>query len=602
MVRNTTALLAGALLVLPATAAFGQWPEYPAGDPALSRGPGFYFAIFKLILLIIPFWLWVKSADWLGRDALIHGEKTGLKAEVWNPVFVFGFLLTFVVLALGVPFGFLIPWAAYFGIFAVYVMQRNAKVAPDDRVFTPEHLKKWFSEFGKHKKKTKEQRRLPYEYGAPVDYTPQSGDKNVDQANLIAARQSPLFVPGKELMGDALRARAEKILLDYTAEAVTVKYLIDGVWHNAAPKVHEKDPFNREMGDGILAVYKKLCNLNPADRRSRQEGKMQVAFMGNKWNATLASQGTPTGERVLITLLPIVKTTPGLEELGMREQLRERFKEVLGERGNLVAVCAMPGDGLTATWVATLKACDRYTRDYVTIQDAGKVEPDVENVEPGAKFNGAAGETPMKVLPSVLLKQPEVICVPEIADTATLNTLLDQIIDENRKGIVSLRAKEAVEGALRLLMLKPDPEKFAKTIGAVLNQRLIRKLCDQCKEAFQPPPDVLQRLGIPPGKVQVLYREKQPLPPGVEPPKPKKGDPPLICPKCNGIGYYGRTAIFELLVVNDQLREALRKQPKIEVLRQVAKQTGNWNLQEEGILLLAQGVTSFQELQRVLKA
>ena len=167
---------------------------------------------------------------------------------------------------------------------------------------------------------------------------------------------------------------------------------------------------------------------------------------------------------------------------------------------------------------------------------------------------------------------------------------------------MSIRAKEAVEGVLRLLMLKPDPEKFAKTLTCVVNQRLIRKLCDACKEPFQPPPDVLQRLGIPPGKVQVLYREKQPLPPGVEPPKPKKGDPPLICPKCNGIGYHGRTAIFEVLVVDEKLREAIVKQPKIEMLRQVSSQAGNWSLQEEGILLLAQGITSFAELQRVLKA
>jgi type II secretory ATPase GspE/PulE/Tfp pilus assembly ATPase PilB-like protein len=207
----------------------------------------------------------------------------------------------------------------------------------------------------------------------------------------------------------------------------------------------------------------------------------------------------------------------------------------------------------------------------------------------------------MKVLPQVLLKQPEVLCVPEIADGETLNLVIDQCIDEDRKGIVSLRAKEAMEGVLRLLMLKPDPEKFAKVLGSVVNQRLIRKLCDACRESFQPAPDVLQRLGIPPGKVNVLYREKQPLPPGVEPPKPKKGDPPLICPKCKGIGYYGRTAIFEILVVDDKLREAIIKQPKIETLRQVARQSGNWGLQEEGILMLAQGTISFTELQRVLK-
>lgn len=601
MVRPTTAFLAAALTLSLATVAFAQWPEYPAAQ-ADQRGPGFYFAIWKIFLFLVPFWLWVKTADWMGRDAAIHSEKTGLTTDVWNPLFVFTFFFVFMLLGLGIPIffaGFAVVMLAYIVPLAIYVSQRNAKVRPEDRVFTPAHIQRWFADLGK--KKEKEQRKSAWEYGAKVDFLGQSGDKSQNQGNLIAARQSPVFISAKELMADALNMRSEKILLDYTAEAVVIQYMVDGVWHNATPKVHEKDPLNREMGDAILAIYKKICNLNPADRRSRQEGKMQIIYEQKKHNASLMSQGTPTGERVLITFLPIVKTPPTLEELGMREVLRDRLKEALSARGNIVAFCAMPADGLTATWVAALRASDRFTRDYITIQDAAKPEPEVENVESGTRFNGAAGETPMKVLPQALLKQPEVFCVPEIADGETLKVLITQALEEDRKAIVSLRAKEAVEGVLRLLMLKPDPPSFAKALGAVVNQRLIRKLCDACREAFQPPPDVLQRLGIPPGKVSVLYREKQPLPPGVEPPKPKKGDPPLICPKCKGIGYHGRTAIFEVLIVDDKLREAIVKQPKIEVLRQVARQSGNWSLQEEGILLLAQGVTSFTELQRVLK-
>jgi type II secretory ATPase GspE/PulE/Tfp pilus assembly ATPase PilB-like protein len=597
--RPTTALLAAAIVLSLVGIAAAQWPAHPAPD---VRGPGFYFAWWKILLLMFPFWLWVKTADWLGRDAAIHSEKTGLTTDVWNPVFVFAFFFAFMILGLGIPIffaGFAVVMLLYIGLLSAYVMQRNAKVREDDRVFTPAHIKKWFANLGK--KKDKQFKKSAWEYGAKVDFIGQSGDKQVDQGNLIAARQSPVFISAKELMADAINMRAEKILMDYTAEAVAIQYMIDGVWHSAAPKVHEKDPLNREMGDAILAIYKKICNLNPADRRSRQEGKMQVTYLEKKHSLSLMSQGTQTGERVLLTFLPTVKTPPTLEELGMREVLRNRLTDAMKARGNLVVFCAMPADGLTATWVAALRGSDRFVRDYITIQDVAKPEPEVENVESGMKFNAAAGETPMKVLPQALLKQPEVLCIPEIADGASLNLLLEQAIEDDKKALVSLRAKEAVEGVLRLLMLKPDQEKFAKVLGAVVNQRLVRKLCDACREAFQPAPDVLQRLGIPPGKVNVLYREKQPLPPGVEPPKPKKGDPPLICPKCKGIGYYGRTAIFEVLIVDDRFREAILKQPKIEVLRQVARQGGNWNLQEEGMLLLAQGVTSFNELQRVLK-
>jgi type II secretory ATPase GspE/PulE/Tfp pilus assembly ATPase PilB-like protein len=150
-------------------------------------------------------------------------------------------------------------------------------------------------------------------------------------------------------------------------------------------------------------------------------------------------------------------------------------------------------------------------------------------------------------------------------------------------------AREAAEALLRLLALKLPAKQFASVVTGVLYQRLIRKLCPDCKVGYTPPPDVLKKLGIPPGKVQQLYR----------PPKPEEIEKP--CQTCQGIGYVGRTGIFELLVVNDQMREILVKQPSLELLKKAARADGQRSLQEEAILLVAKGVTSLQELQRVLK-
>jgi len=151
--------------------------------------------------------------------------------------------------------------------------------------------------------------------------------------------------------------------------------------------------------------------------------------------------------------------------------------------------------------------------------------------------------------------------------------------------------------------LKAPAEEFAQAVKAVLNVRLIRKLSETCKQPYQPPAQLLQRLGIPPGRVKELYKEWQPTP---DP--DKKKIPPEACefcglmgPSCHGLGYVGRTGIFEFLEVDDKLRQALVKQPKLEVLRQVARQQGHRGLQEEGVLLVAQGLTSLNELQRVLK-
>jgi type II secretory ATPase GspE/PulE/Tfp pilus assembly ATPase PilB-like protein len=136
-----------------------------------------------------------------------------------------------------------------------------------------------------------------------------------------------------------------------------------------------------------------------------------------------------------------------------------------------------------------------------------------------------------------------------------------------------------------------SPQPLAKAIIGVVNQRLVRKLCESCKEAYAPTPQILQQLGIPEGRVQAFYR----------PPQPNPEEPKEPCQVCGGIGYLGRTAIFELLTVGDTVRNVLATNPKLDVLRQAARRDAMNSLQEEGVLLVAKGVTSLPELMRVLK-
>jgi type II secretory ATPase GspE/PulE/Tfp pilus assembly ATPase PilB-like protein len=142
------------------------------------------------------------------------------------------------------------------------------------------------------------------------------------------------------------------------------------------------------------------------------------------------------------------------------------------------------------------------------------------------------------------------------------------------------------------MMLKADPKKFAKAITVVVNQRMVRKLCPSCKIGYEPTPDVLKKLGIPPGRVTQLFREKKPED------LQEKEEP---CKDCGAIGFQGRTGIFEMLVVDDKIREVLVKQPKLELLKKAARLAGMRSLQEEGVVLVAKGETSIPELMRVLK-
>ena len=572
-----------------------------AADP-IVRGGGFYISWWKLLLLWLLFAIFVRSATWLNRDCQEVGERYGLDTFVWNTVFVFTFLVLFLVGTFALPWfaaGYPVAWLGLIIPLAIYVVKRNSIVMEDERVFTPKHVAHWFSNLGRSQKKPREV-KLAHEMGPPVNFVAKGAvNEQENQANMIQARQSPAYIATKELIASALDARADRIMMDFTRDAVSVRHEIDGVWQNAGT-------IDRATGDGQLAVLKKMAGRDPNERRARQQGLLGVSYDSLKLDAELVSLGTQTGERVIIKFERGLKGLDTLEQLGMREKMRQRLAGYLrGDHGGgIILVSAMPGGGFSTTWTAVLRSTDRLLRDFVSIEEQNARTPYIENIEL-QKFNAAAGESPDKLLPKILLKQPDVFVLPDLYNAETVRMLCREANEEGRLVIAGVRAKESVEALLRVLLLKAPAEEFAEAVKAVLNVRLIRRLCDTCKQPYQPPPQLLQRLGIPPGRVKEFYKEWQPSP---EAEAQKKKLPPDACefcglvgPKCHGLAYLGRTGIFEFLEVDDKLRQALVKQPKLEVLRQIAKQQGHRGLQDEGVLLVAQGVTSLTELQRVMK-
>ena len=176
-----------------------------------------------------------------------------------------------------------------------------------------------------------------------------------------------------------------------------------------------------------------------------------------------------------------------LDELGMRDRMRDQFRETINRPTGLILLSAPPVGGLKTTWNVGLGAADRYMRDFVAIEDKDQAITDVENVEVDT-YHAAAGETPEQVFRKLALKQPDVFCVPELPNTEMLRLLCGHVNDDGKMAISSVRAKEAPEAILRALMLKPSVQEFAKALVCVLNTRLIRRLCEECKQAYQPPP------------------------------------------------------------------------------------------------------------------
>lgn len=577
-------------LLLTSSVAAQEWPSYH-GNP-LQRGPGDYLAWYKILACALVFIFWVRTTDWINRDSLEIGESIGMPAIVWNPIAVFPFLVAFLFAALTIPFfaaGFPILLVAYIAPLTTYILMRNARVTDEQKVLTPSHIKEWFRSVASGRKRKKKESLSPHEHGPPVKITAKGASSQINQSNQLMARQSPGYVTVKELLGDALFRRVSRILLDYTKESVSIRFDIDGVWHNVEPR-------DRESGDVMLAVMKKLCNLKMDERRARQEGEFDASFMEQKYTCHLTSQGTKTGERVIIEINTKKSPFENMDDLGFRDKLRDDLKASLAEKQGLVIISAMPTGGLRTTWNLTLRATDRYMRDFAAIEDKAKPVTHVENIEVHA-FDLQADESLDKLLPKVALREPDVFVLPELESGAALDILCRQVNEENRLVVLGVRAKETSEALLRVLSLKPNAEAFAQAATCVLNQRLVRRLCETCRQAYEPPADLLQKLGIPAGRVQVLFREFQPPPPGQKRPKGE----PEVCPDCGGLGYKGRIGIFELTNVDDRLRQALVRQPQLDTLRQLSRQAGNRTMQEEGILLVARGITSLTELQRVLK-
>jgi len=554
------------------------WPQ-----TTFARGTGFYLDPWKILSVWVLFLCWVRSTDWISTDS----QVMKLRWTVWNPVAYFSFFVALMLFFLIPNFfiGFFLLLVAYIAPLTTYVIQRNKAVTSSmDKVFTGRHFKRVLARKLNGIGFNIAEEVDPRELGPKIEYKAQGGatDRD-DQVNLLTVRQSPAYMPSRQLLHDALQQRATHVMLDFTPQAVGIRYQIDGVWH-------DRTAMERAAGDPILEIYKTLAALKAQDRRSRQSGKFEVAADGIKYGAKISSQGTQTGERALLQFELVKRPKLELGDLGMRDKMREQLDEFLDKPGFII-FSSMPTGGLTTTIDQVLSHVDRFTRNFVELVDSGKPQADIENVHL-TKYSAAAGETPATVLPKLLREYPDVVIVRDVADLDTLTILCEQPA-ENRLVITSTRAKEAVEALLRIMMLKIPPADFAPAVTAVLNVRLVRKLCEKCKEAYPPPAEVLKQLGIPAGRLEAIYRTP------TQPINPKKPDE--VCDQCNGVGYLGRTGIFELLKVDDNIRKVLTTAPKLENLRLVARKLKHRGLQEEGLLLVAKGVTSIQELLRVLK-
>ena len=409
----------------------GNWPSL---DAPFSRGPGGYLSPVKIILCWLLFLLWVRTTDFVSQDCL----RMRLNYVLWNSIVFFTFVGAF-ILSWMIPLfaiGFVLLLMAYIGPLTAYILYRNSTVTAERRILTPDHLRHvWQDRIKQIGVKVDPEKKKAKSEGPPVQFTGKGGQTDRENtANVLLAKQNPGWPIARELIADMIEHRADSAMLDFTQAEVTVRYQIDGVWHNYESR-------ERESGDPMLAVLKTVAALKPAERQKKQEGAFAVEFKGSKKNCRIAAQGVPTGERVVIYMTDTVDRMWTMEELGLRKKLEEQLNGALSQPKGIVLFSSLPVGGLTTTLDTAVRSLDRFMRDVVAIEDAAHREHDIQNV-PLTTYDSAAGETALTALAKVIRSYPNVLVVRDLPDANTVDFLCDQV-GSDRLVISGIRARRA---------------------------------------------------------------------------------------------------------------------------------------------------------------
>ncbi len=557
-----------------------------AQSPTVPRGPGLYLNLFKLVPVLAIYLLWAWTTYWVDDDTKQLGNQ---KHELWNSVVFFSGLLGLaLVWALPIyPIGLTLLILAYLIPVFSYVYARNQTVPDDDKVLTFYHIGELTNGLlGKigirpvfNRLDTSTDRA-----GPPIVFIGKTqGTGKIDMNRVSQAEQSRSFMSAKELVYDAVLRRATDIHLEPTVEQLSVRYRIDGILHAA-------EPFDRPTGDAVINVFKVLSAMDISEKRKPQDGSFGAKLEAREVDFRVATSGSKAGEKLVMRILDNASTVGRVDDIGLRTKVVAEIRALVTQPHGMFLCCGPTGSGKTTTLYACLREIDRFQKNIITVEDP--IEYHLDNITQ-MEINTKSGQTFAGSLRSILRQDPDVIMIGEIRDQETA-TIACQAATTGHMVFSTVHSNDTVTALFRLLDLGVEPFMIASALTAVLGQRLVRVLCENCKEPYKPKPEFLKKANLPADKVDVFYRK--PTGEGQTPQQQQE-----VCEVCGGTGYLGRTGIFEILVITEAMRDMLRENPSINAIKAEARKNGMIYLQEDGLRQVIQGKTSIDELLRVVK-
>ncbi|MHC4154746.1 MAG: GspE/PulE family protein [Planctomycetota bacterium] len=376
----------------------------------------------------------------------------------------------------------------------------------------------------------------------------------------------------EQIVFDALEGRASDILIDPKDEAIyTVRFRIDGV-------LRVVDELDMDMGLAVINSIKAVSGMDISERRRPQDGAFAAKIADATAGFRAASAGVLHGEKLSLRVLSTVAGQYTLTNIGMTEKQRAVILNSISKPSGMILLCGPTGSGKTTTLYAMLGEIDFYTRNVITVEDPIEcVLPRTSQIE----VNPKAGITFASSLRSILRQDPDVICVGEIRDEETAAIGL-RAAQTGHLVMATVHCDTNASALIRLMDLGVTPLLMSSGLSVIAAQRLLRRLCDNCKMPAQ----------LSPGQV-LDFRKK-----GVN---HQSIFQPRGCGECNGTGYRGRIGIFDILLLDDRLKASIaNNQLSVTALREEGSKKGKASLFKHGLKMVVSGITSLEELKRVV--
>ena len=382
------------------------------------------------------------------------------------------------------------------------------------------------------------------------------------------AGQPPVVRLVSQVLAQAIRDRASDLHFEPFEREFKIRVRVDGA-------LCELPSPSRALALPVISRIKVLANLNIAERRVPQDGRIRTALDGRAVDVRVSTLPTQFGESVVLRVLDPAAVQLDLRELGLPEDVRPGVQDIIRRPNGILLVTGPTGSGKTTTLYSGLRAINTPGLKLLTIEDP--VEYEIEGIMQ-VPVNPVAGLTFASALRSFLRQDPDVIMVGEIRDLETAEIAIQAALTGHLV-FSTLHTNDAPAAVTRLLNMGVEPFLLASTVEAILAQRLVRRICPHCRTEYEPSPALLAQLGLR---------------------APAEHGGPFFhgrgCGQCGHTGYRGRMGIFEWLVLTESLRERVTQKAPVQLIRQQARELGMRTLREDAVRAVCAGATTLEEI------